>query len=90
MAKPIYFNHENREFKVFAIPSCCGLADVHIYEHRPNGKIIKWVFRDSYSFWVEDFDTIEEGCRAKLAKFLNEEADRIAIAKKWSEFNAKY
>lgn len=91
MAKPIYFNHKNREFKVFAVPSCGGgLADVHIYEYHPNRKILKWSYCDTFSMWVEDFDTIEEGCRAKLAKFLNEEADRIAIAKKWEEFEKKY
>lgn len=88
--KPIIFEHGSRTFKVYAGPDGCGLANVHIYEHRPNGKIIKWAFRDSYTFWVEDFDTIEEGCRAKLAKFLNEEADRLAIAKKWEEFEKKY
>lgn len=88
--KPIIYERGNRTFKVYVAPSCCGLADVHIYEYRPNAKIIKWAFRDSYSFWVEDFDTIEEGCRTKLAKFLKEEADRIAIAKKWEEFEKKY
>lgn len=89
MMKAIYFTHKGREFKVYVGSAGCGLADVHIYEHRPN-KLIKWAFRDSYSFWVEDFDTIEEGCRSRLAKFLSEEADQLAIAKKWEEFDKNY
>lgn len=88
--KPIIFEHGPRTFKVFVGSAGCGLADVNIYEYRPNGKIIKWAFRDSYSFWVEDYATIEEGARTKLAKFLKEEADRLAIAKKWEEFEKKY
>lgn len=89
--KPIIYERGNRTFKMYVGPdSIHGMACAYLYELRPNRKIFKWRMCDSYHFWVDDFDTIEEGCRNRLARFLKEEADRIAIAKKWSEFNAKY
>lgn len=89
--KTIIFEHEGRTFKAVVGPdSLRGMACVHLYELRPNRKFFKWKMCNSYSFWVDDFNTIEEGCRAKLAKYLNAEAWGLAIAKKWSDFYAKY
>lgn len=89
--KTIIFEHEGRTFKAVVGPDGIhGMANVYLYELRPNRKIFKWRMCDGYHFWVDDFATIEEGARSKLARYLNEEAERLAVAKKWSEFYAKY
>ena len=88
--KPIVYTYENRVFHVYVVPCGCGLCDVHIYEYLPKAKFVKERYRDTFSMWVQDYPTIEEGARNKLAKFLYEDAERMEIAQKWSEFNAKY
>ena len=89
--KPIVYTHENRVFHVYVAPSCGGgLCDVHIYEHLPKAKLFKERYRDTFSMWVQDYPTIEEGARSKLAKFLDEDAERMEIAKKWEEFYKNY
>lgn len=89
--KPIVYTHENKVFHVYVVPNCGGgLCDVHIYEYLPKAKLFKERYRDTFSMWVQDYPTIEEGARSKLAKFLNEDAERMEIAKKWEEFYNKY
>lgn len=88
--KKIIFTHENRTFKAVVRPDCTGMGAVFFYELKPNTKIWKWRYRDSFNFWVEDYETIEEGVRTKFAKMMGEEADRIAIAKKWEDFYKNY
>ena len=88
--KEIIFYHENRIFKAVVRPDCTGMGAVFFYELKPNAKIWKWRYRDSFDFWVTDYDTIEAGARAQFAKMMGEEAHRIAIAKKWEEFENKY
>lgn len=90
MIKTIIFEHENRIFKAQIRPSFHEMGCVYFYELRPNAKIFKWHYRNSYDFWVTDYDTIEEGARDKFAKMMGEEAHRIAIAKKWKEFEETY
>lgn len=88
--KKIIFTHENRTFRAEIRPSWRDMGCVYFYELKPNAKIWKWRYRDSFDFWVTDYDTIEQGVRDKFAKMMGEEAHRIAIAKKWSEFDAQY
>ena len=88
--KPIVYTHENKVFYVYVVPCGLGLADVNIYEYLPNARFFKERYRDSYSLWVQDYLTIEEGSRSKLAKFLDEEIERLEIAKKWKDFEEKY
>lgn len=89
--KAIIYERGNRTFKAYVGPDGIhGMACVHLYELRPNRKIFKWKVCDSSHFWVDDFATIEEGARHVLAGYLKAEADHIAIAKKWEEFEKNY
>ena len=88
--KPIIYTHNNRTFRIYVVPCGLGLADVNIYEYLPNAKLFKERYRDSYSMWVQDYSSIEEGAFAKMAKFLDEEAERLEVTKKWKDFEEKY
>ena len=88
--KPIIYTHNNRTFHIYVVPCGLGLADVNIYEYLPNARFFKERYRDSYSLWVQDYPTIEEGAFAKMAKFLDEEAERLEVTKKWKDFEEKY
>lgn len=96
MKKSIIYHHKGKDYRAVVVPECFGRATVNFYERRTlpsfglNPNILYWHWVDSMGFWVEDYESIEAGCRAKFAKLMKEEEERIAVAKKWEEFNKNY
>lgn len=81
------FEYHGRTFSVTVKPDGIGgLAVAFINEYIPTRKIFKWKYHDSINFWIDDFDTIEDGAKAMLQKVLNKEQERENYKNKWSEF----
>ena len=79
----------NREFECYANSSCSQvLVEVQIYEVvRPKWKLFRTKEVDSCSFYIDKFDTIEEGIREMLAKFLVEEKEKQEREAKWKDYH---
>ncbi len=64
-----------------------ALAESYIYEViRPSWKIFRTRIIDSKSFWIDEYDTIEQGVKKMLALVLKEEGDEIIQRLKWQDF----
>ena len=53
---------------------------------RPNWKFFRTRIIDDKTFWVSDYETIQEGAKAMLARVLNREKELAEIRQKWSDF----
>jgi hypothetical protein len=85
------FDYEGRSFKATVKPNgIYGMACVFVEEFRPKARIFKWKWHGSFDFWLCDYESIEDGARAMVAKVLSEEADDLKLQKKWKEFENKY
>ena len=81
------FNYEGRRFKVTVKPNgISGMACAFVEEFRPKAKIFKWKWRNSFDFWIDDYESIEDGARTMVAKVLSAEKDALELKKKWQEF----
>lgn len=59
----------------------CG---VNIFEvKRPKWKIFRTTYQDYRTFWVDDYETIQEGVRQMVMRFLAREQEANACYEKW-------
>lgn len=74
-----------RQFEVYCESEFCGrMCCVSIYEVvHPDRKIFRCKYRDSMSFWVDDYETIKEGIYASIRRYLREEKKEEEIQAKW-------
>ena len=82
-SKEIVF--DNRTFFVKFRPYWEGkMCEVKLYElKRPNWKIFRYNFLDIYYFWVEDYQSINEGLHHMVINYWKHEASEDIIRKKW-------
>jgi hypothetical protein len=78
-----------RQFEVYCESEFSGrMCCVSIYEVvHPNRKIFKCKYRDTVSFWVDDYETIKEGIYKCIARYIREEEKENQIVKKWEELD---
>jgi hypothetical protein len=77
---------DGRTFECYANAIGCAMCAVNIYEVvRPNWKIFRTKYRESYSFFVDDFDTIKKGIEHCVARLFKREQIEEERAKKWAE-----
>lgn len=71
--KKIYTDKESgQQYEVKAYTTFCGvMIAVYISELHPNRKIFKKTYLNRHYFWIEDYDTIEDG----ILHHLNEEIE---------------
>lgn len=63
------------------------IAHSFIYEVvRPNWKFFRTRLMDDKSFWVSDYETIQEGAKTMLALVLSREEELAAVRQKWADF----
>ena len=63
------------------------MAHSYIYEVvRPNWKFFRTRLMDDKSFWVSDYETIQEGAKTMLALVLSREEELAAVRQKWADF----
>ena len=88
MKKKKIYVIEGRTFECYVGPSCLPKhASVNIYEIvRPNWKIFRTAYRDSFDFWVFDYDTIDDGVVDAIRSYLKAEWKENAVCVKWKEF----
>ncbi len=80
----VVIEKEGRTFECRAYSIGCAMCEVSIYEVvRPNWKIFRTKYRDTYYFSVDDFDTIKEGVEIGVEQLLKEELHAKEVAKKW-------
>lgn len=59
----------------------CG---VNIFEvKRPKWKIFRTTYQDQCTFWVDDYESIQEGVRQMVMRFLAREQEANARYEKW-------
>ena len=64
-----------------------AMAGAHIYEVvRPNWKFFRTRIIDDKTFWVSDYETIQEGAKAMLARVLSREKELAEVRQKWADF----
>lgn len=76
----------NREFYcwcegAFSGKMCC--VNIYEYYHR---KLFKNKYRAYKTFWVDDYDTIEEGMRDMVKAYIKEEEEENKLTAKWNKF----
>ena len=85
--KRVMYSYDNRQFACYVGCGCfSGMAEVIIYESRPNKKLFKEKYVASKSFWLDDFKTIDEGVFDCLIAVIIEEKEQNRIQEKWQEF----
>lgn len=63
------------------------MAHSYIYEVvRPNWKFFRTRLMDDKSFWVSDYETIQEGAKTMLTLVLSREEELAAVRQKWADF----
>ena len=74
-----------RQFEVYCESEFSGrMCSVSIYEViHPDRKIFRCKYRDTVSFWVEDYETIKEGIYKCIARYMREEEEENKIREKW-------
>lgn len=80
------FNVNNTIYEVDTFPCSLtsAIAEVYIYEVvRPNWKIFRRSYCNSFNFFVEEFNSIEEGTKYTFKKFLQRLEEREKIQQKW-------
>ena len=53
---------------------------------RPNWKFFRTRIIDDKTFWVSDYETIQEGAKAMLARVLSREKELAEVRQKWADF----
>ena len=60
------------------------MCDVSIWEIvRPTWKIFRCKYRDGFSFWIENYETIAQGVEKAVYLYLAKEDREKAIIEKW-------
>ena len=64
-----------------------AMAHSFIYEVvRPNWKFFRTRMIDDKTFWVSDYETIQEGAKTMLARVLSREKELAEVRQKWADF----
>ena len=89
--KKIYTDKESgQQYEIKAHTAVCGaMIAVSISELHPNRKIFKKTYLNRYYFWIEDFDTIEDGILYHLNEEIELQKKLKAIEEKKKEFFKK-
>lgn len=76
-----------RLFETYCTSQFSGhMCSVSIYEViHPNRKIFRCKYRDTISFWVNDYETIKEGIYQCIEQYIQKEKEDNEIIKKWEE-----
>ena len=82
--------HKGTIYRLTTRPDGQYTAVVHIERYRPKAIIFKWIWADSFSFWLDDFNSIEEGIMNRFTKFCQETDNQLEIKRKWEEFEKTY
>lgn len=78
---------DGREFICYVSPSIVNHVEVSIWEVvRPRWKIFRSKYRDSYTFWIFDYKSIDEGVRDAIDTYLRHEWKDECVVAKWKEF----
>lgn len=88
MKKKKIYVIEGRTFECYVAPSCLtNHVSVNIWEVvRPKWKIFRTTYRDSYGFWVFDYDTIDIGVQDAIRSYLKQEWKASCVCAKWEAF----
>ena len=88
MTKIFEYEYEERKFRAFVKRHGYdkNLIIVDIEEYHPKKKIIKWRPFEKRSFFLEDYETIEDGIKAKITIAILKEKAEQEQEKKWQEF----
>lgn len=63
------------------------MAHSFIYEVvRPNARFFRTRMVDDKTFWVSDYETIQEGAKTMLARVLSREKELAEVRQKWADF----
>lgn len=85
--KRVVYSYDNQQFACYVGCGCfSGMAEVIIYELRPAKKLFKEKYVGSKSFWLCDFETINEGVLDCLDSITIEENKQKRIQEKWKNF----
>ena len=76
---------QGRTFECYTSADLSGkMCTVNIYEVvRPTWKIFRTRYKDSRGFWVDDYDTLQEGIDKMLDTFLKWEQEEAERRMKW-------
>lgn len=78
-----YVLYGGREFYCYCEGAFGGkMCCVNIYEYFPK-KIFKNKYRDTKSFWVNDYETIKEGVFAMIESYIKDEEEEAKTMAKW-------
>jgi uncharacterized protein YydD (DUF2326 family) len=90
-AKKVTYTLDDKQYNCYVGQGCfSGSVEVLVYEYRPNKKIHKEKSLDSKWFWLDDYDTIEEGVKTVLAQIVAEQNHDLEMQRKWEEFEKNY
>lgn len=85
--KKVTYTFDDKQYNCYVGQGCfSGSVEVLVYEYRPNKKIHKEKSLDSKWFWLDDYDTIEEGVKTVLVQILAEQNHDLEMQRKWQEF----
>lgn len=88
--KVVYFL-DDKQYNCYVGQGCfSGSVNVLMYEYRPNKKIFKEKSLGSKWFWLDDYNTIEEGVKTILIKVLVEQKYELEMRRKWEEFEKNH
>lgn len=85
------YHIDGRTFICNVTPNCgvSGMAEVTVCELvRPHWKIFRSRYIGSHWFFVDDYETIDDGVYNILRNFLEGEAEEHSIAEKWRIFES--
>lgn len=86
-AKKVVYVLDDKKYHCYVGQGCfSGSVEVLVYEYRPNKKLFKEKSLGSQWFWLDAYDTIEDGVKMALAKVLTEQNHDLEMQKKWEEF----
>lgn len=93
MAKKIthIYTHDNRTYELVTVCEAGfhgekAITFIHEVIH-PTWKIFRTIYRDSISFWVDDYNTILEGEKAVFEKYIVLKGFEKATYAKWEDFS---
>jgi hypothetical protein len=88
MAKIFKYEHEGRTFRAFVKRNYYdkNLITIDIEEYHAERKIMKWIQFKKASFFLKDYETIEDGIKAMTTIAILKEKTEQEQEKKWKEF----
>lgn len=88
MTKIFEYEYEERKFRAFVKRNYYdkNLITVDIEEYHPERKIMKWIQLKKSSFFLKDYETIEDGIKTIIAIAILKEKAEQEQEKKWKEF----